>query len=144
MPISRNKHPTSILMCSTPTNVMKWCWTMYSNLTFDRQKSLWEPKSEASPRPAWDRPVAGRQKNWPIPAARIGRKKPFANRIRELKLVRRARQRAGRSRKIFFVFLTIFSFFNWKNRQILKISFFEEFKFWSFFWKFSKNADLEK
>ena len=30
-------------------------------------------------------------------------------------LVRRARQRAGRSRKTFFVFLTIFSFFNWKK-----------------------------
>ena len=103
---------------------------MHSNLTFDRQKSLREPESEASPRPVRGPPVAGRQKNWPIPAARIGRKKPFANRIRELKLVRRARQRAGRSRNFFLLFYQFLAFL------IAKV-----LKFWKF--DFSKNSNFD-
>ena len=54
-----------------------------------------------------------------------GRKKPSANRIREIEFVRRARQRAGRSRKKFLLFFHFFHFFPLKFAEK-----FEKIHFW--------------
>ena len=49
------------------------------------------------------------------------RKKPFAKRIRELNCARRARQRVGRSRKIFFVFFIFPCFLKGKFEKKFEI-----------------------